>query len=163
LYVSYGIIKAHKGHIEVSSTKGIGTKFDIFLPAAKDRRKETRDLSEKIILLADDEETLRDLLAELLEASNYSVIKVSGGDEVLKVLTEEIKADLLIIDHHMPGMSGLDCIREIKKLNYDFPIILSTGSLSSTANVNLKEENISAVIYKPYDFDELLKKINEIL
>ncbi len=163
LYVSYGIIKAHKGHIEVSSTKGIGTKFDIFLPAAKDKRKETRDLSEKIILLADDEETLRDLLAELLEASNYSVIKVSGGDEVLKVLTEEIKADLLIIDHHMPGMSGLDCIREIKKLNYDFPIILSTGSLSSTANVNLKEENISAVIYKPYDFDELLKKINEIL
>lgn len=163
LYVSYGIIKAHNGHIEVTSTENVGTKFEIFLPATVQKKKETKEITEKIILLADDEETLRDLLAELLEASNYSVIKVSGGDEVLKVLTEEIKADLLIIDHHMPGMSGLECIREIKKLKFDFPIILSTGSTHFNTTLNLEEEKISAVIYKPYDFDDLLKKINEII
>ncbi|MBS4036473.1 MAG: response regulator, partial [Ignavibacterium sp.] len=163
LYVSYGIIKAHNGHIEVTSTEKLGTKFEIFLPATVQKKKETKEITEKIILLADDEETLRDLLAELLEASNYSVIKVSNGDEVLKVLTEEIKADLLIIDHHMPGMSGLECIREIKKLKFDFPIILSTGSTHFSTTLNLEEENISAIIYKPYDFDDLLKKINEII
>ena len=64
--------------------------------------------SEKIILLADDEIMLRDLLAEILESSGFNVIKVTSGAEVIKVLTEEMKVDLLIIDYNMPGMNGLD-------------------------------------------------------
>ncbi len=162
LYVSYGIIKAHNGHVDVSSKKGEGTTFDVFLPAYEPNKKITKDTKEKIILLADDEVMLRDLLGELLESSGYNVIKVISGAEVLKVLTEEIKVDLAIIDYNMPGMSGLECISKIRELKFDIPIVLSSGSMSITQEFNLENAGINSVLPKPYEFDMMLETIRKL-
>jgi len=163
LYVTYGIIKAHKGHIEVSSAMGEGTAFDVFIPAFEPSHVERSSSTEKIVLLADDEMMLRDLLAELLESNGYTVIKVSSGVEALKVLTEEIKVDLVIMDYSMPEMNGLDCVNQIRKLKFDMPIILSTGSLSLEKDFNPKKMGINSLLSKPYEFDTMLATIQQLI
>ena len=163
LYVTYGIVKAHNGHIEVSSVVDSGTTFDVFIPAYEPKNITNISQSEKIILLADDEIMLRDLLTELLESYGYNVIKVASGIEALKVLTEEIKVDLAIIDFNMPEMNGLDCIKKIRELNFAFPVILSSGSLSLNDNFDYKKFSINGVLPKPYEFDTMLETIRKLL
>lgn len=164
LYVSYGIIKAHNGHIEVTSKINGGTQFDVFLPSYEPTKIEKISTSEKLILLADDEIMLRDLLAELLESNGYTVIRVISGTEALRVLTEEIKVDLIILDYNMPEMNGLDCVTEIRKFNKEIPVILSSGSFGLNGqNVDMKEYGINSFVNKPYEFDTMLATIQELI
>jgi signal transduction histidine kinase/CheY-like chemotaxis protein len=163
LYVSYGIIKAHNGIIDVTSKPGIGTTFDVYIPAFEPPKEKQSDPGEKIILLADDEPMLGDLLAELLETNGYSVIKVTSGNEVLTVLTEEIKVDLAIIDYNMPGLSGLETISEIRKLNMDIPIILSSGSMWANQESELRKYKINGQLNKPYEFEAMLATIKKFV
>ena len=162
LYVSYGIIKAHKGHIDVTSRKGIGTTFDVYLPVFEPQKSIKPRESDKIIMLADDEEMLSDLLAEMLESSGYYIIKVRSGEEVITVLTEELKVDLLIIDYNMPVMNGLECISKIRSLNFKLPVILSTGSISFE-DEDLIRYKVSKKIMKPYEFDTMLSTIKQLI
>ncbi len=163
LYVTYGIVKAHNGNIEVSSVVNSGTTFDVFIPAYEPAKTETVVNAEKIVLLADDEIMLRDLLAELLESYGYSVIKVGSGTEALKVLTEEIKVDLAIIDFNMPEMNGLDCIKKIREQNLFFPIILSSGSMAMNENFDYKKFGANSLLAKPYEFDAMLDTIKKLI
>ena len=164
LYVTYGIIKAHGGYVDVTSKINEGTTFNVYIPVYEPISHETTvEPSEKIILLADDEIMLRDLLAELLESSGFNVIRVTSGAEVLKVLTEEMKVDLLIIDYNMPGMNGLDCVEQIRKFNYKMPIILSTGSLSVESSSDVKKVGVTSLVSKPYEFDTMLSTIRNLI
>lgn len=164
LYVAYGIIKAHNGHIDVTSKPNEGTQFDVYLPSYEPTKVEIVSPSDKLILIADDEIMLRDLLAELLESNGYTVIRVISGTEALKVLTEEIKVDLIILDYNMPEMNGLDCVTEIRKFNKDVPVILSSGSLGLNGhNINMKETGINSFVNKPYEFDTMLATIQELI
>jgi len=162
LYVTYGIIKAHNGEVEVSSKPNKGTTFDVFIPSYEPTKIKIPE-EEKIILLAEDEVMLSDLLSELLESTGYNVLKVYNGTEVLKVLTEELKVDMVILDYNMPEMNGVDCAKKIRKLNLEMPIILSTGSMSISDNHDLKKIGISAFVTKPYEFDQLLETIQKLL
>ena len=164
LYVTYGIIKAHNGHIDVTSKLNEGTQFDVYLPSYEPTKFDKVSPSEKLILLADDEIMLRDLLAELLESNGYAVIRVISGTEALKVLTEEIKVDLIILDYNMPEMNGLDCVTEIRKFNKEVPIILSSGSLGLNGHdINMKKAGINSFVNKPYEFDIMLATIQELM
>ena len=163
LYVTYGIVKAHNGQIEVSSKIGQGTTFDVFIPSYEPTKIIASSNAEKIILLADDEIMLRDLLAELLESYGYSVIKVATGAEVIKVLTEEIKVDLAIIDYNMPEMNGLDCTKKIRELKFKFPIILSSGSLIINDNFEISKYGANGMIAKPYEFELMLETIKKLI
>lgn len=163
LYVSYGIIKAHKGLIDVTSDVNKGTRFDVYIPSYEPMKQKKPTAADRIILLADDEEMLSDLLAELLESSDYNVIKVSSGKEALKVLTEEIKVDLAIIDYNMPELSGLETIEEIRKLNFNLPVILSSGATEQLDGIDLDKYKISSSIQKPYEFDTMLRTIQQFI
>jgi len=163
LYVSYGIIKAHKGMIEVTSKVGAGTQFDVYIPAFEPQKEKKPSSPDKIILLADDEEMLSDLLAELLESNDYNVIKVSSGKEALRVLTEEIKVDLLIIDYNMPEMSGLETIEKIRKLNLDVPVILSSGITDFDSDEIMDKYEINSCVQKPYVFETMLETIQTVI
>ena len=163
LYVSYGIIKAHKGMIEVTSKVGAGTQFDVYIPAFEPQKEKIPSAPDKIILLVDDEEMLSDLLAELLESNGYNVIKVSSGKEALRVLTEEIKVDLLIIDYNMPEMTGLETIEKIRKLNLDMPVILSSGAADINTDEIMDKYEINNWVQKPYIFETMLETIQTVI
>lgn len=163
LYVTYGIIKAHNGHIDVASKPGKGTRFDVYIPAYETKKALPQTKTEKIILLADDEIMLRDILAELLESYNYQVVCVENGREALQVLTEEIKADLLIIDYKMPEMDGLSCIKEVRMRGIDVPVILSTGSTSHKEDEEFSRINVECVLTKPYEFEQMLTEVQKLI
>lgn len=162
LYVVYGIIKGHNGHIEVRSKPGHGTRFDIYIPSMVKMGKQAVP-SAPIILIADDEEELCDLLGELLESHDYYVLKVKSGEEVLRIMRDEIKVDLLIIDFNMPGLNGLETVTQVRQLNYTIPIIFSTGSTGFSYKFPVENLNISSIIHKPYDFETMLATIKELL
>jgi DNA-binding NtrC family response regulator len=103
------------------------------------------------------------LLAELLESSGFNTIRVTSSAEVLQVLNEEMKVDLLIIDYNMPGMNGLDCVSEIRKLNHKMPVILSTGSLSVEEGFDVKKYGVTSLVTKPYEFDTMLSTIRSLI
>lgn len=159
------IVEDYGGTIKVSSEKGKGTDFIITLPALYQIDKDSGYSSKKtkLILIAEDEEILRQLLSELLESYNYKVISASNGKDVLEELKSKSKPDILIIDQKMPDMDGLTCILKIKELKLKIPIILASGSQGSIAN----EENLvrlaDKVINKPYNFDEMLSTIKELV
>jgi len=162
LYVTYGIIKAHKGYIDVSSSPNQGTTFDVYIPSYEPNKIVQTDITDKIILLADDEPMLSELLAELLESNGFYVIKVSSGKETIKVLTEEIKVDLAIIDYNMPEMNGLETIEKIRDLHFDLPIILSSGSMHVDADFSADKYRIDSSLQKPYEFDTMLATIKKL-
>jgi CheY-like chemotaxis protein len=88
---------------------------------------------------------------------------VISGIEALKVLTEEIKVDLAIIDYNMPGMNGFDCINEIRKLKFNIPIILSSGSLAFEGHIDTKKMGINSIVSKPYEFETMLSTIQQLI
>lgn len=163
LYVSYGIIKALKGEILVSSKKDEGTAFDVFLPAFEPTKTNKESEPEKIILLADDEPMLKELLSDLLESVGYSIIMVDNGLEVLRVLKEEIVVDMIIIDYSMPDMDGLTCTEEIRKLGFKMPVVLSSGSMAFEENINWKKKGVTKLLTKPYEFNVMLNLIEELI
>ncbi len=162
LYVTYGIIKAHNGYIDVSSLPNQGTTFDVYFPSYEPNKVIHTDTQDKIILLADDEPMLSELLGELLESSGFNVIKVGSGQEAIKVLTEEIKVDLAIIDYNMPEMNGLDTIEKIRSLNFNLPIILSSGSMQIDADFSSDKYRIDSSLQKPYEFETMLSTIKKL-
>ena len=164
LYVTYGIIKAHNGVIDVTSKVNKGTTFNVYIPSFEPTKaKKSEEPYEKIILLADDEPMLSDLLAELLESNGYSVIKVGTGKEAIKLLREEIKVDLAIIDYNMPELSGLETIGAIRKLNLDIPIILSSGSMRLDEDEEYHKHKIESRLQKPYEFETMLATIKKFI
>lgn len=164
LYVTYGIVQAHSGQIKVTSKLNEGTTFNVYIPVYDPISHEQKIVPyEKIILLADDEAMLRDLLGELLESSGFNVIKVTSGEEVLKVLTEEMQVDLLIIDYNMTGMNGLECVQEIRRLNYKMPVILSTGSITVETSSEVQKSGVTRLVSKPFEFDTMLSTIRELI
>lgn len=164
LYVTNEIVKSYNGYIDITSKLNEGTTFNVYIPVfVPPAVKHKEEKGEKIIMLADDEVMLRDLLGELLETAGFNVVKVSSGTETLKILTEEMKVDLLIIDYNMPEMNGLECIEQVRKLGYNMPVILSTGSLSVEANIDLKKYGVTKLISKPYEFDTMLLTIRTLI
>ena len=163
LYVSYGIIKALKGEILVSSKKENGTTFDVFLPAYEPTKVNKNLKSEKIILLADDEPMLKELLADLLESVGYNVIMVDSGLEAIRVLKEEMVVDMVIIDYSMPDMDGLSCTEKIRNMGFNMPVVLSSGSLAFAENLNWKKKGVTKILTKPYEFNAMLNLIEELI
>ncbi len=80
----------------------------------------------KKILLVDDEESIHLLYQEELEEEGYRIFSAFSGEEALEKL-ETLDADLVILDINMPGMSGLEALRQIKEINQSLPVILCSA------------------------------------
>lgn len=158
------IIEEYDGQIKVVSEKEKGTEFIIILPAVHNTSKQKNNSSDtKTILIAEDEEIQRQLLCELLGSYNYNIIAVSNGNAVLDKLKTDKLPDLLILDQKMPDMNGLTCIEKIKKLELNIPIILSSGSQGEIETEGKIKKYADRIINKPYNFDEMLNSIKELL
>lgn len=156
------IVDDYGGVIKVASEKNKGTEFTLKFPAVPSLKEEV-ELKTKSILIAEDEDILRELLAELLVSYEFKVITAANGDEVIKELNNGNTPDLLIIDQKMPDMDGLTCIKKIREMKLNTPIILATGSQSDYSNEEKINELVNRVITKPYNFEEMLNVIRELL
>ncbi len=134
----------------------------IFIFLRLKNRLRKSDKTEKIILLADDEIMLRDLLAELLESYDYRLYAFRMEVKCLKFL-QDIKADLLIIDFNMPEMDGLTCIRKLRNNNLKISYCVSTGSASAANDNEISGLQIDAVLTKPYEFEQMLEVVQKLI
>lgn len=159
LSVSYSIIERHSGSISVVSEPGSGTDFMIDLPAIPSESPseslltatEARSLK---ILVVDDEEPVRETLAEMLVAVRHRVELAGSGHEAV----EKLRAggfDLVFTDLAMPEMDGWETARLIRKGWPTVRIVLVTGYGPTTAPPSGEEDLVDAIIGKPFDFAQV--------
>ena len=160
LAVSYGIIERHQGMISVESTIGKGTTFRIDLPLAEDATsvheeiRSTAATESLSIMVIDDEEVVRETLADMLSDLGHQVVMVDSGKEAVAKISEG-SFDIVFTDLAMPEMDGWETARAIRQLKPELPVVLVTG-YGATAKPPAGETGLVAgIIGKPFDFDQV--------
>ncbi len=116
--------------------------------------------TKKKILVVDDEESIHLLYREELEEEGYQVISAMTGEEGLKLFQEE-KPDLVILDINMPGMDGIEVLRQMKQMQPDVPVILS--SAYPEYKQDLASWASDDYIVKSFNLDELKNSVKRHL
>ena len=166
LSVSHSIIERHAGSISVLSEPGKGTTFTIELPAgaaesASGEAEITREAPGLRILVVDDEEPVRQTLAEMLVAVHHKVELAGSGEEaVQKMRTGDF--DFVFTDLAMPEMDGWETARLIRKDWPNVRIVLVTGYGPTTEPPAGEEKLVDAIIGKPFDFAQVGATINTL-
>ena len=114
------------------------------------------------ILVIDDEEHLRTLLADLLESDGYEVTTAAHGKEGL-ALFQAKKHDVVITDLGLPEMSGLEVAEEIKKIAPATPVVLLTGFSLQPRDGQMKDTKVDLIITKPFQLAQVLDVVHKAL
>jgi GAF domain-containing protein/ActR/RegA family two-component response regulator/anti-sigma regulatory factor (Ser/Thr protein kinase) len=166
LSLAYGIVTSHQGEISVESAPGQGSTFTIKLPRCdRVEDKETNLIPDRggaHILVVEDEKNIREVLEEILSSAGHTVSQAETGEEGIQLFKTR-KIDLVITDLGMPGMSGWELADKIKDLNPHTPVILSTGWGVKIHPSSQKRENVDLVINKPFNMQQILSNIGELL
>jgi len=162
LAVVHGIILDHGGGIDVQSRPGEGTRFRIWLPAARSKadapalEPSAPIKGNERILLVDDEEIVRSVLEKGLQRLGYSVFAESSGQAALaRFQASPDTFDLVITDQTMPQMSGLQLASALHKIRPELPVILATGYSPEVAGRDASAFGLAGIVGKPMHFTEL--------
>lgn len=159
LSMVYGILRRHEADLTIDSTPGQGTTFRIRFRKEAARERDAvaptiRQLRRKRILVAEDEEAVRELLATYLSRDGHSVeLAVNGRDAAARVAAE--KFDIVITDRAMSGMSGDQLAAIVKTLSPETPVLLVTGFGALMNSANEKPAGVDLVLAKPITHDAL--------
>ncbi|MBW4670198.1 MAG: response regulator [Cyanomargarita calcarea GSE-NOS-MK-12-04C] len=170
LSTAIGIIKSHGGFVTVESVVGQGTQFQVYLPAVPANQtpltpdKELPKGQGELILVVDDEATIREITQISLEKSNYRVLTASDGIEAIALyLQHKDEISAVLMDMMMPQMDGLTSIRVLKQINPLVLIIAITG-LAESSEVDVAiGAGVKTFLSKPYTLQELLKTLHSVL
>ncbi|MBW4623069.1 MAG: response regulator [Cyanosarcina radialis HA8281-LM2] len=167
-----GIVKSHKGFINVYTEVGKGTSFKVYLPATevKEINSAREDKTEpfagrgELILVADDEEAVCEITKLSLETCGYKVMVAANGIEAIGIYTQhQEEISLVLLDMMMPSIDGATTIRTLQKINPDILIIAVSGLASNQQIAELSGSSVKRFLLKPYTAQELLKNVAEVL
>jgi len=169
LSVVYGVVNNHRGFVQVESEPNAGTTFVVYLPVEHATEPHSAGSTGKItrkknapqtILLVEDEEMLRDLGVTILEGEGYRVIAARDGMEAV-ALFEAHRDDigLVICDLGLPRLGGREAFLKMKESRPGVRAIVASGYLEPSIRSELLIAGVLDTIQKPYDFNDLLKKI----
>jgi len=168
----YGIIKQHRGWVEVTSRVGQGSTFRAFLPAMREAPAAEPEAAHpeirggrETVLLVEDEGLVRQMAAMSLRLHGYQVIEAADGQEALRLWDQHAgRIDLLFSDMVMPGgITGLDLFRRFKQAKPALKAIVSSGYSLELATSNLPTGPDIAFLSKPYEVTTLAVAVRKCL
>ena len=168
-----GIVRRHRGTLKVTSAQGKGTTFQIYFPVSpRDlispatpgvSPSTPQPLLSGTVLLADDESSIRDISAQLLELLGLQVMTAADGEEALHLFrtcrqmisTPKSRIKCVILDLTMPRLDGIEALIELRRIDPDIPVLLASGYAEADISERLKDVRPSGFIQKPYALETL--------
>lgn len=172
LSTTLAILKSHGGFVKVTSEVDRGTKFRVHLPALPDAQMDRTGPDEielprgngEVILVVDDESSIREITRQTLEAAGYRVLLASDGAEAVDLYTTHgHDIALVITDMMMPLMDGFAEIQAITRINPEVAIIAASGHSNSSMLAKAADAGVKHFIPKPYTAQTLLHAVSEVL
>jgi PAS domain S-box-containing protein len=160
LAMAYGIVRRHRGTIDVQSAPGRGTTFEIALPASTGGARPFG----RPILVVDDEPAFREMVRLVLEEDGYEVHLAANGVEALRRLREEYSTlGLVILDLRMPGVDGLGVLQELRELAPQLPVLVATGYATPEEKRRALAAGAGKILEKPYRVADLRGALGELI
>ena len=172
LHLVRKVIKSHGGFIELRGAKEKGTSFALYFPLAEPYREEpkqgrvepTRALKKRGILVVDDEEVVRGLLAGVLSAEGFRIFEASDGATAVEIFESQGRSiDLVVLDMIMPGMGGEEVLRRLREISKKVKVVISSGFMTEEQRDKLQEYGVDGFLDKPYGDTDAIKIVNSIL
>jgi len=168
----YGIVKQHEGHIDVTTTAGMGTTFTIYLPALHSSSPETPALElpasvrgqGEVVLVVEDNPALREALSDTLQLLNYRVIVAANGREALAILEEQANNIALVLsDLVMPEMGGQTLFRIMKQRGLNLPVVMLSGHPLEQELVDMQAQGLAGWMIKPPNQEQFAHLLARLL
>ncbi len=167
---AYGIVKQHEGYIFLESQVGVGTQAHIYFPAQHEQAEQPAVTPQaahrgegQTVLVAEDEEMVRELMERMLGRLGYRAILARNGAEALRIFQDHADEIFAVVaDMLMPRMSGLELFRRLHEIRPTLPVILTTGFADSEEVEDLRKQGLHGVLQKPFrmaDLADLLMSI----
>jgi len=172
LAAAMGIVRGHKGAIRVYSEIGLGSTFRVYLPVAgasataveQEEAPSGELMGTGIILVIDDEESVRNTARNTLEFYGYAVIEAENGKRGVEIFAEqEEKISLVLLDLTMPVINGEEALQRIRNIRPRVPIIVSSGFNETEALRRFGSGSASAFLQKPYTSAKLAETVRKAL
>jgi CheY-like chemotaxis protein len=164
LSMVHGLAAQLRGALEIESEPGSGTTIKIWLPIADQKAAGPLPLTDPVlgpgsgtVLLVDDEDLVRASTADMLTDLGYRVVEAQTALDALRKLDEELHVDILVTDHLMPGMTGVDLARVVAPRHPDLRVLLISG-YAEAEGVGLEFTRLT----KPFRQAELAKVLAEL-
>ncbi len=164
------IVEQNDGHIELDSTVGEGTTFQVHFPICTQRavREEVechelpRLTAEGWVLVVDDESSVRELSSRVLTEEGYQVRLASGGFEALDVLdAHHATVSVMVLDWRMPDLDGGEVLAKMSSRGMKVPVVLASGHPEEYARAKIADYPIGAFLKKPFTLDDLLLSVEQ--
>jgi len=168
----YGIVKQSGGHICVYSELGQGTSFKIYLPRVDPAADPVEPggllahvaQGRETILLVEDEEAVRELARDILEANGYAVLEARHGDEALAICERHSEPiHLMLTDVVMPGMNGRELAERLARLRPETKVLYMSGYTDNAIVLHGVLNGRAVFLQKPFSPDALARKVREVL
>lgn len=173
----FGIVRGHGGHITVRSELDRGTVFSIYIPFSRVELSPQEDSGAEqpgtglqpeggteLILLVDDEESIREIGDEILSVSGYRVLTAPDGEAALEIFLEmNSTVDLVVLDLGMPGMGGQQCLQELLEIDPGVKVLIASGYLNPGRFKEALEAGAVGFIPKPFKMVSLLTAVRQAL
>ena len=172
LSTAYGITKQHKGWMEVASQVGRGSTFRVYLPAltkaaptGSESPFSSAQNSKETILVVDDEQAVRKMVALGLQLYGYNILEAGNGSEAIRVWDDHQDGiDLLFTDMRMPGgMTGIELFEQLKQRNDTLIGVVSSGYSGEIVRPHERLPDDLTFLPKPYDVKTLVRTVRDCL
>jgi PAS domain S-box-containing protein len=165
----HGIIRGHKGAISVYSEPGKGSIFKILLPASISKKSTQPVIANEsawhgsgTVMLVDDEEDVRNVGCEMLEALGFETVTASDGIDAIEILKRNQSIKIVILDLTMPRMDGEQTFNALRKLNPGIRVIMSSGYNEQEVTQKFVGKRLAGFIQKPYRMSVLRDVLSSI-
>jgi len=172
LSMVFGAIKTHHGYVDVESAEGKGSTFHVYIPLLEKQRITLDPVQQQgttkghgeMLLVADDDQIVRETTAEVLEAMGYAVVRATDGLDALDVFkTHHSEITLILLDVVMPHLGGVQLAKRIRAMSPDVPIIFMTGYDKGHVLDGNESMPNSEIVTKPLTFNDLNHAISQLL